>query len=128
MVFTSNVFLVLSSLTLLAVASHHHPKPTVTITVSGTAPTATTISQCNTVGSPQCCNTVGSATSPSVANQLGLLGIAVQALNGVNIGLGCTPITVIGLGQGADCSQHPVCCTNVKQDGLVNVGCTPITL
>ncbi|KIJ48525.1 hypothetical protein M422DRAFT_81792, partial [Sphaerobolus stellatus SS14] len=80
------------------------------------------ISQCNT-GDAQCCNSTSSASNPSTAALLGLLGIVVQGVD-VLVGLGCTPITVIGAGQGANCAQQPVCCTNNNFNGLVNVGCT----
>ncbi|KIJ48249.1 hypothetical protein M422DRAFT_162840 [Sphaerobolus stellatus SS14] len=90
------------------------------------APAPIPISQCNT-GNAQCCNTVESASTPSAAQLLGLLGIVVQGVDAL-VGLGCTPITVIGAGQGANCAQQPVCCTNNNFNGLINVGCTPLSL
>ncbi|KIJ46687.1 hypothetical protein M422DRAFT_86795, partial [Sphaerobolus stellatus SS14] len=84
-------------------------------------------SQCNT-GDAQCCNTVGAANSlPGVATTLGLLGIVLQDVSAV-VGLGCTPITVAGVGQGANCAQQPVCCTDNQFNGVINIGCTPISL
>ncbi|THH11957.1 hypothetical protein EW146_g7871 [Bondarzewia mesenterica] len=83
-------------------------------------------SQCNT-GDLQCCNTVESASAPSAATLLGLLGIVLQGVD-VLVGLTCTPITVIGLGSGADCVQQPVCCENNNFNGLINIGCTPVNL
>ncbi|KIJ48500.1 hypothetical protein M422DRAFT_247848 [Sphaerobolus stellatus SS14] len=84
------------------------------------------ISQCNT-GDAQCCNSVTSASDPSTADLLGLLGIVVQGV-GVLVGTTCSPITVVGVGGGANCAQQPVCCTNNNFNGVVNVGCTPISL
>ncbi|KIJ43887.1 hypothetical protein M422DRAFT_169264, partial [Sphaerobolus stellatus SS14] len=78
-------------------------------------------------GDAQCCNTVESASSSGAGLVLGLLGIVLQDLN-VLVGLGCTPISVIGLGQGANCAQQPVCCENNNFNGLINIGCTPISL
>ncbi|ETW76644.1 fungal hydrophobin [Heterobasidion irregulare TC 32-1] len=83
-------------------------------------------SQCNT-GDLQCCNTVENADSPSAAALLGLLGVVVQGLD-VLVGLTCTPITVIGVGSGANCVQQPVCCENNNFNGLINIGCTPVNL
>ncbi|KIJ41356.1 hypothetical protein M422DRAFT_141541, partial [Sphaerobolus stellatus SS14] len=84
-------------------------------------------SQCNT-GDAQCCNTVGAANSlPGAGVVLGLLDVVLQDLS-VVVGLGCTPITIIGLGQGANCAQQPVCCTDNNFNGLINIGCTPISL
>ena len=51
---------------------------------------------CST-GSLQCCNSVQSAKSSAVGVILGLLGIVLQDLN-VDVGLTCTPITIIGIG------------------------------
>ncbi|KIJ25109.1 hypothetical protein M422DRAFT_193852, partial [Sphaerobolus stellatus SS14] len=84
------------------------------------------ISQCTT-GDAQCCNSVTTANDPSAAKLLGLLGVVIQDVD-VLVGLGCTPITIIGAGQGANCAQQPVCCTDNSFNGLINVGCTPISL
>ncbi|KIJ28123.1 hypothetical protein M422DRAFT_190150 [Sphaerobolus stellatus SS14] len=90
------------------------------------APSPQSVNQCNT-GTTSCCNTVESATDSPVASLLGLLGIVLGDITG-QIGLGCTPITVIGVGSGANCAQQPVCCTGNTFNGLINVGCTPISL
>ncbi|KAH7920320.1 fungal hydrophobin [Leucogyrophana mollusca] len=83
-------------------------------------------SQCNT-GSISCCNSVQSSSSNVVTSLLGLLGIVLGDLTG-QVGIGCTPITVVGTGSGATCTQEPVCCTNNYYNGLINVGCSPINL
>ncbi|KAF8523241.1 hydrophobin [Gautieria morchelliformis] len=111
----------------LAIFSAAAPNPWNTVTVTAPASAGTTISQCNT-GSAQCCNTVGAANSlPGAAVLMGLLGIVLQDVSAV-IGLGCTPISVIGVAGGVNCDQQPVCCTNNNFNGLVNVGCSPIAL
>ncbi|KAF5329810.1 hypothetical protein D9619_009336 [Psilocybe cf. subviscida] len=89
----------LAALTTLAVATLAAATPT------GTDPS----NQCNT-GSLECCNSVQSANSPSIAGLLGLLGIVAGTLTG-QVGVTCSPITAIGLG-GSSCSAQPVCCTN----------------
>ncbi|KAF8584250.1 hydrophobin-domain-containing protein [Ramaria rubella] len=91
-----------------------------------TPPASNTVSQCNT-GPAQCCNSVNDATDPGTQALLGLLGVAVKDVT-AQVGLGCTPISVIGLGQGANCAQQPVCCTNNNFNGLINIGCSPISL
>ncbi|KIJ28126.1 hypothetical protein M422DRAFT_188792, partial [Sphaerobolus stellatus SS14] len=78
-------------------------------------------------GDVQCCNTVQSASDPSVSTLTGLLGLLLGPITG-QVGLGCTPINIIGLGQGANCAQQPVCCTGNQFNGLINLGCTPISL
>ena len=42
---------------------------------------------------------------------LGLLGIVLGDITGL-LGLGCSPITVVGVGSGNACSANAVCCTN----------------
>ncbi|KAF8915272.1 hydrophobin-251 [Mucidula mucida] len=64
---------------------------------------------CNT-GSLQCCNTVQSASDPSTSTLLGLLGIVLGDITAM-VGLGCSPISLVGIG-GSSCSAHPVCCQN----------------
>ncbi|KAF8510792.1 fungal hydrophobin-domain-containing protein [Gautieria morchelliformis] len=107
---------VVSTLAILATAN-----PTTTVTAKPPGPTVTTVSQCNT-GGAQCCSTVGAANSlPGVAVILGLLGIVLQDAS-VVVGLSCVPIV------GNVCTQQPVCCTDNDFNGLINIGCSPITL
>ncbi|KIJ45439.1 hypothetical protein M422DRAFT_251214 [Sphaerobolus stellatus SS14] len=89
-------------------------------------PSPQDIRQCDP-GSAMCCNTTGATTSSSISSLLGLLGIVVGDITGL-VGLGCTPISVIGVSSGADCAQQPVCCTDNQFNGLINLGCTPIAL
>ena len=62
-------------------------------------------------GDVECCNTVGSASDPGIATELGLLGVVVQDAN-VLVGITCTPISVIGIGSGCQANAEPVCCEN----------------
>ncbi|KAL1685952.1 SC3 hydrophobin [Schizophyllum commune] len=93
-----------------------------------TRPPATTTITGNSCssGPVQCCNSVQQANSQSASLLLGLLGIVLQDLS-VLVGLGCTPITVIGAG-GNECSSTTVCCENNNFNGLINIGCTPINI
>jgi hypothetical protein len=61
-------------------------------------PAAVRRDTCST-GSIQCCESVQSASSPGVATLLGLLGIVLQDVT-AEVGLTCSPITVIGAGGG----------------------------
>ncbi|KAH0834987.1 fungal hydrophobin [Lanmaoa asiatica] len=78
------------------------------IAVASPAPLAVR-DQCNT-GTINCCNSVQQANDANTL--LSAFGL-VNVLAGVTgqVGLGCTPISVVGLGSGAKCQQQPVCCT-----------------
>ncbi|KAJ3879872.1 fungal hydrophobin-domain-containing protein [Lentinula edodes] len=96
-----------------------------TLAVATPAPRGEPASSCST-GPVQCCNTVESASTPGAAAILGLLGIVLQDLN-VLVGLTCSPITVIGLGN-SGCSAQAVCCNDNSNGGLISIGCVPVTL
>ncbi|KAF8448058.1 hypothetical protein L210DRAFT_2834811 [Boletus edulis BED1] len=58
---------------------------------------------------------------------LGLIDVLLGL--GVNAGVQCSPITIIGaLSNGAQCTQQTACCENVHQNGLVNIECSPIAV
>ncbi|GJE93626.1 fungal hydrophobin-domain-containing protein [Phanerochaete sordida] len=82
---------------------------------------------CST-GPVQCCNSVQPASSLSAAQlaKYGLVGIVLDDLD-IPVGLDCDPISVIGVG-GNSCSATPVCCSNISQSGLVNIGCLPVEI
>ncbi|KAF5362901.1 hypothetical protein D9758_007101 [Tetrapyrgos nigripes] len=82
-------------------------------------------SQCNTAP-VQCCNSVQPANSAAASKELALLGIVLQDVTAL-VGLGCSPISVIGVG-GDSCSASPVCCENNSFKGLVALGCVPVDL
>ncbi|KIK96893.1 hypothetical protein PAXRUDRAFT_98316, partial [Paxillus rubicundulus Ve08.2h10] len=72
-------------------------------------------SQCNT-GPVQCCNSMQkSGDNDEFDDFLGLLGVSVPA--GTSVGAGCSPITAVGTGRGASCTQQPVCCENNNFNG-----------
>ncbi|KAI9570832.1 hydrophobin 2 [Boletus coccyginus] len=84
------------------------------------------VSQCNT-GSMQCCAMTQTSTPTTLNYFSSLLGIALPSIDGL-LGLSCSPITAIGTGTGASCTQQPVCCTGNNFNGLINLGCSPINL
>jgi len=108
--------------TILAVAfGTPAPSKTTTVTVTATP----TPSQCN-VADQQCCNSVQDSSSSIVALLLELLGIAVGSVTG-QVGVTCSPLTVIGL-SGDSCNASPVCCSNNSFNGVIAIGCTPINI
>ncbi|KZT30289.1 hydrophobin [Neolentinus lepideus HHB14362 ss-1] len=95
-------------------------------TLAAASPVPGSSGSCNT-GPVQCCNSVKSASDPTTAGLLGLLGIVVQDVT-ASVGLQCTPISVIGAGSGASCSAQPVCCENNSYGSLISIGCVPVSL
>jgi len=100
------------------------PPVTVTVTATATA-TQTALSQCN-VSNQQCCNSVQSSSTPEVSTLLGLLGVVLGGVT-AQVGLTCSPLTIIGV-SGTSCTAQPVCCENNSFNGLIAIGCTPINL
>ncbi|KAJ7898587.1 fungal hydrophobin [Mycena olivaceomarginata] len=75
--------------------------------------------------SPQCCTSVESSTSSAVSAVAALLGLDLTGIN-VPIGLGCSPITVVG----NNCGSTTVNCDAPEEEwgGLIAINCLPITL
>ncbi|KAF7291196.1 Hydrophobin 2 [Mycena indigotica] len=75
--------------------------------------------------SPQCCKSVQSSTSSAVSAIAALVGLDLTGIN-VPIGLGCSPITVIG----NNCGGTKVTCDapEAQWGGLIAINCIPITL
>ncbi|KAJ7076585.1 fungal hydrophobin [Mycena belliarum] len=75
--------------------------------------------------SVQCCSSVQSSSSTAVSAIAALLGLDLSGLN-VPIGLGCSPITVIG----NNCGGTTVTCDAPQNSfgGLIAINCIPITL
>ncbi|TFK37481.1 hydrophobin-319 [Crucibulum laeve] len=81
--------------------------------------------QCST-GSVQCCNSVQDAKSAQAASAIaGLVGVITGPITG-QVGLECNPISVIGAGANS-CKAQTACCTGNNFNGLVVVGCSPIS-
>ncbi|KAK0434465.1 hydrophobin 2 [Armillaria borealis] len=83
---------------------------------------------CSATGTAQCCTSTQSSSnlSPSLTTLLGLLGVVISDLT-ANVGLTCTPITVLGVGD-TQCNNQAVCCNNNNFNGAVALGCTPINI
>ncbi|KAJ7128504.1 hypothetical protein C8R44DRAFT_732851 [Mycena epipterygia] len=75
--------------------------------------------------SSQCCSSVQSSSSSSVSAVAALLGLDLSGLD-VPVGLGCSPITVIG----NNCGGTSVTCDAPEQawGSLIAINCIPITL
>ncbi|CDO73454.1 hypothetical protein BN946_scf185013.g89 [Trametes cinnabarina] len=99
---------------------------TLLVTLAAAKPLHPAAAQCNT-GHIQCCNEVQQSHTAAMQALLGVLDIPFQNVNG-EVGLQCNPISVIGGLSGTDCSQHPVCCDNLQNNGVIGVGCVPISL
>ncbi|KAF5356484.1 hypothetical protein D9757_012562 [Collybiopsis confluens] len=96
-----------------------------TLAAATPAPRNEPASSCTT-GPIQCCNTVTTASNPAAAGILALLGIVLQDLT-VAVGLTCSPITLIGVGN-SGCAAQAVCCEDNSHGGLISIGCVPVQL
>ncbi|KAJ7573039.1 hydrophobin 2 [Mycena floridula] len=72
----------------------------------------------------ECCDSVQSASSPAAAAILALLGIDASSITAL-VGLGCSPISVVDIGNGA-CSTTTVTCQD-NSHSAISLGCVPIT-
>jgi len=117
-----------STFAILAAAMPNGGQPTKTVTVTVTAPPSGTqpASQCNT-GPVQCCNSVVSQDNAAASTLLSLLGIVLQGVT-ADVGLTCSPLSVVGVGSGAVCNASPVCCQNNDFSALIAIGCSPVNI
>ncbi|TCD68613.1 hypothetical protein EIP91_010268 [Steccherinum ochraceum] len=111
--------------TLLAVYAGVALTAVTTATPAQTQGGAIPVSQCNT-GSIQCCDSTFTEGSAGGTALLGLIGVVVQDVNAL-VGQGCSPLSVVGVGNGATCTANPVCCED-NSNSLISVGCVPIDL
>ncbi|KAJ6571026.1 hydrophobin 2 [Mycena vulgaris] len=75
--------------------------------------------------SPQCCNAVVPATNTAAMAVAKLLGLDISSLD-VDVGLSCTPITVVG----NNCGGTTVVCDAPDKEwgGLIAINCVPFHL
>lgn len=92
------------------------PLPIVLIQCYSATATDLPASQCNT-GPVQCCDDDGLISDPTIASALGPLAVLLSGVTAV-IGVTCTPITVVGVGSGATCDAHPLCCEDNHFTGI----------
>ncbi|KAH9884399.1 fungal hydrophobin [Cubamyces lactineus] len=97
----------------------------VTVAAILAAPLLAVAQNCNT-GPIQCCDSVESANSAAGSAILSLLGVVLDDVT-AQIGIKCSPISAVGLGQ-SSCSAKPVCCENNNVGGLISIGCAPVEL
>ncbi|TGZ81178.1 hypothetical protein EX30DRAFT_395687 [Ascodesmis nigricans] len=113
----------------------------ITLTLAATAIAAPTTngndqSGCRAEEAPMCCNPSnsigpgsGSGLLSGIGGLLGLGGLLGNPFQYVFLAADCIALPIIGgaLG-GASCTQQQVCCQNVVQNGLINLGCNPLKI
>lgn len=88
-------------------------------------PTDEPSGSCNNNGSPKCCEQLTSiADNPDLHGLLDLLGIVIHDVTAL-IGLGCSPLVVVG---GGTCASQTVCCDTTVLGGLISIGCVVVLL
>ncbi|KAG9310818.1 hypothetical protein JVU11DRAFT_8671 [Chiua virens] len=79
--------------------------------------------QCNT-GGAYCCEST--QTVQQANNELAKYNLVNAAAQiGGLVGLTCNPVTVIGTGSACQAEQQPVCCQDNRENGAVNLSCSP---
>ncbi|KAK0231325.1 hypothetical protein IW262DRAFT_476205 [Armillaria fumosa] len=80
-----------------------------------------------TTGTLECCKYVGPLDTPA---QTYLEAYAIPVTNTItDIGINCTPVATLGDTGSYACADQPACCTGkVYRNGVVVLGCTPVTL
>ncbi|KAH8995815.1 hypothetical protein EDB86DRAFT_1066937 [Lactarius hatsudake] len=73
--------------------------------------------QCS-VAHSKCCNEYTSSQNPSAIGLAGSLGVVLNSV--VGVAMDCSALS-------STCNNQAVCCTNT-QNGLINIGCSPISL
>ncbi|KAJ7271477.1 fungal hydrophobin [Mycena rebaudengoi] len=97
----------------------------VLITLAAATPTArNVVPPVTTPNTPLCCESVVSSASAAASAVGAVLGLDLTGLN-VDVGLSCSPITVIG----NNCGGTSVTCDAPEEQwgGLIAINCIPIT-
>ncbi|KAG6818493.1 hypothetical protein H0H93_015574 [Arthromyces matolae] len=81
--------------------------------------------QCTT-GHVQCCDSVQSSDQDAVTAIAKSLGIVLPNV-AVQVGLTCSPISLLATG-GTACTAQTVCCEKNDFDGFIAIGCNPINI
>ncbi|KAH7887073.1 hydrophobin [Phlebopus sp. FC_14] len=77
-------------------------------------------------GQVVCCNSMQDAAA--VTNLQSVTGLLTpQAAFLGQVGVGCSTLGVIGNGKACIASQIPLCCTDNQYNGVLNLGCSPIS-
>ncbi|KAL0945840.1 hypothetical protein HGRIS_012123 [Hohenbuehelia grisea] len=85
---------------------------------------------CGNTGDLQCCNSMQSSSNTAVTDLMNFMGDGLTLTGSTaQVGLSCSPIVSdTGLGGATSCSQQTACCSESRFNGLVAVGCIPMTL
>ncbi|KAJ7469619.1 hydrophobin 2 [Mycena latifolia] len=77
--------------------------------------------------SAQCCSSVVPSSSSDASTVAGLLGLDLSGL-GVDVGLSCSPITVIGDNCASGTTSLICDAPDLEWGGLLAINCIPVTL
>ncbi|KAI9300640.1 fungal hydrophobin-domain-containing protein [Cunninghamella echinulata] len=96
---------------------------------AGAIPRENIGNQCNT-GPVQCCNTLRQYNDfhpEALTSIFNIVGVSAEDVLRGQLGVDCTSVSVAG-GSGQNCNTQPVCCSQVQQNGIVGINCTPINV
>ncbi|KAL0947570.1 hypothetical protein HGRIS_013659 [Hohenbuehelia grisea] len=83
---------------------------------------------CGNTGNLQCCNNLQSSRSVSIIDLFDLLNETPTLAGSTGqVGFSCSPIiSDTGLGGAMTCTKAPACCSNIRFNGVLAVGCIPM--
>ncbi|KAK0498258.1 hypothetical protein EDD18DRAFT_1461307 [Armillaria luteobubalina] len=99
----------------------------VAISILPALSSAVTVGDTCTTGTLECCKYVGPLDTPA---QTYLEAYAIHVTNTTtDIGINCTPVATFSDTASSACADQLACCTGkVYRNGVVVLGCTPLTL
>ncbi|KAF8888399.1 hypothetical protein CPB84DRAFT_1849641 [Gymnopilus junonius] len=95
-------------------------------TVMASPLTPPVFDSCNS-GPVLCCNSLQAPETAAATQLLSLVGVAVEDVV-AQVGAGCTAVTGVGAGTGANCATSPVCCQQNFFNQLIGVDCSPVNI
>ncbi|KAL0947597.1 hypothetical protein HGRIS_013686 [Hohenbuehelia grisea] len=124
MVYAQNILFSIAAASFTVVVAHNAPPP------APAPPAPAPVSgNCN-AGAQQCCNSYQASDSDIVSSIFSILGEGPNIAGSTGqVGFACSPIIGdTGLGGSPSCQTQTACCSNTTFNGVIAIGCMPLSL